>query len=299
MPLAPLPELLSRAVEGVYGIGYFESWDLPSLEAVLEAAEAERAPVIVGFGGMMVDAAWLERRGVAMLGAAARTVAERASVPVAVMFNEAQTEAQAMAALESGYTCVLLSTDSLTDEEALQTTARLVRRAHAVGVAVEAELGHLPDATASDEGDAEMTDPDKAASFVAATGVDCLAVSVGNVHIKTDGWAAVDSRRLEALCSAVPVPLAIHGGTSFPPEAVPHAVRHHAVKFNVGTALKRVYWQALSERIGREIAWPDAVRLHELLGSRKDADCTREAREALTAKVRELMRLYGSSGRAQ
>ncbi|NLH98217.1 MAG: class II fructose-bisphosphate aldolase, partial [Chthonomonadales bacterium] len=73
----------------------------------------------------------------------------------------------------------------------------------------------------------------------------------------------------------------------------------HGVKFNVGTALKRVYWQALSERIGREIAWPDAVRLHELLGSRKDADCTREAREALTAKVRELMRLYGSSGRAQ
>lgn len=295
MPLATMPDLLQGALAGGYGVGYFESWDLDSLEAVLDAAEAERSPVIVGFGGMMVDAAWLERRGVAMLGPAARAAAERASVPVAVMFNEAQTLAQAHIALEGGYNCLLLSTDDLAPAEALAVTADLTARAHAAGVAVEAELGHLPDAAAGAEEGGEMTDPAEAAAFVAATGIDCLAVSIGNVHVKTDGWAAIDRGRLEALRAAVGIPFAVHGGTSFPPDGVPHAVANGVAKFNVGTILKRVYAQALKASAA---SVDPAADVHELLGSRKAGDLTAAARAALQAKVRELMRLYGSSGKA-
>jgi fructose/tagatose bisphosphate aldolase len=289
--------MLRQALEGGYAVGYFEAWDLASLETVLDAAETERSPVVAGFGGMMVDADWLERRGVAMLGGAARAAAERCAVPVAVMFNEAQTEAQALAALETGYNCVLLATDGLAPEQAAEVTARLVKRAHAAGVGVEAELGQLPDAIAGEDHGGSLTDPVEAAAFVEATGIDCLAVSIGNVHVKSDGWATIDAARLEALSRAVNVPLAVHGGTSFPPEAVPHAVRHHAVKFNVGTALKKVYWEALWGHVRGLDGYPGGARLHELLGSRKAGDYTAAAREALTAKVRELMRLYGSSGR--
>lgn len=296
MPLETLPRMLAAARAGSYAVGYFESWDLPSLEAVLDAAEIERSPVIVGFGGMMVDAAWLENRGVAMLGNAALVAVERATIPAALMFNEAQSMAQIEQALDSGYNCVLLSTDALSADEALNTTVRLVERAHAVGVSVEAELGHLPDATdASIHG--EMTDPEHAARFVAMTGVDCLAVSVGNVHIKTDGWAAIDTRRLEALHAATHVPFALHGGTSFPPDAVPHAIANGVAKMNVGTILKRVYWEALAQSIAS--VPPTAAPVHDLLGSRKPTDCTTAARAALTGKVRELIRLYGSSGKAQ
>ncbi|MBM3495352.1 MAG: hypothetical protein FJX72_13680, partial [Armatimonadetes bacterium] len=94
MPLVCMPDLLARARDGAYAVGYFESWDLPSLEAVLDAAELEQSPVIVGFGGMMVDAGWLVSRGVAMLGRAARVAVEEAYIPAALMFNEAQGVAQ-------------------------------------------------------------------------------------------------------------------------------------------------------------------------------------------------------------
>jgi fructose/tagatose bisphosphate aldolase len=244
---------------------------------------------------MMVDAGWLESRGVAMLGSAARVAAERASVPAALMFNEAQSGAQISAALEAGYNCVLLSTEDATPDEALRITAELVAKAHAVGASVEAELGHLPDATdLTVHGD--MTDPDEAAHFVSATGVDCLAVSIGNVHIKTDGWATIDTRRLEALRAATNVPFALHGGTSFPPSAMPHAIANGIAKINVGTALKKVYWEALAQSIASMP--PTGAPIHDLLGSRKASDYTAAARAALTAKVRELMRLYGSSAKA-
>lgn len=291
MAVVGLTDILRNAQLGGYGVGYFESWDLASLEAVLDAAEEERSPVIVGFGGMMVDPDWLQRRGIVMLGPAARAAAERASVPAAVMFNEAQTLAQARIALGSGFNCLLLSTDAMSRSQALNVTADLVRQAHAADVAVEAELGRLPDAAADAPG--EMTDPAEAAAFVAQTHVDCLAVSIGNVHIKTDGWAEIDRARLEELARAVSIPFAVHGGTSFPPDAVPHAVAHGVAKFNVGTILKKVYWEALTA------CSPDpAASVHDLLGSRRPSDYTSGARRALTDKVRGLMRLYGSSGKA-
>lgn len=296
MPLVCMPDLLARARDGAYAVGYFESWDLPSLEAVLDAAELEQSPVIVGFGGMMVDAGWLVSRGVAMLGRAARVAVEEAYIPAALMFNEAQGVAQISAALQSGFNCVLLATEGSTADEAMPVTSAVVAAARSVGASVEAELGHLPDATdASVHGD--MTDPDEAARFVATTGVDCLAVSIGNVHIKTDGWATVDPRRLEALRAATDVPFALHGGTSLPPDAIPHAIANGVAKINVGTILKKVYWEALSQSVASMP--PKCAPIHDLLGSRKPTDYTAAARAALTAKVRELMRLYGSSGRAQ
>ena len=295
MPIAALPELLDAARNGGYAVGYFESWDLYSLEAVLDAAEEERSPVVVGFGGMMTDGAWLETRGIAMLGAAARAAVNRASIPAALMFNEAQTLAQADAALESGFNCLLLSTDTLPGPEALRVTAGLARRAHAVGVAVEAELGRLPDYVAGREVGGERTDPAEARAFVDAAGVDCLAVSIGNVHVKADGWASIDRARLEALHDVVRVPFALHGGTSFPPEAVRHAVQHGVAKFNVGTALKRAYWDALRNTV---CSMPPDVDVHAALGSHRAGDLTQAARRALTETVCERMRLYGSSGQA-
>lgn len=294
MPLVAMTDLLETALAGGYGVGYFEAWDGVSLEAVLEAAEQERAPVILGFGGMMVDDAWLTSRGIAMLGAMGRALVDRATVPVSYIFNEAQTLDQAYASLDAGFNAILLSTDNLSAPEALEVTEKLTRRAHSCGITVEAEVGHLPDAGA--EGvDGEMTDPNEAADFVARTEVDVLAVSIGNVHIKTDGWAAIDTNALEAIRKVVTVPLAVHGGTSFPPDAVPHAVAHGVAKFNVGTIMKRLYVEALRPTTAG--ITPDAD-VHRLLGSHKPGDLTERAAAAVTTKVRELIRLYGGNGKA-
>jgi fructose-bisphosphate aldolase class II len=243
---------------------------------------------------MMADREWLDNGGVEVLGAIGRVRAERAAVPAALLFNEAQTIEQAYRAMDAGFNAVMPDTSAWPWEEAVAAVAALAREAHARGIAVEAELGRLPDATPDgiDRTGASLTDPARAAAFVEATGVDCLAVSIGNVHLLTGQEAPVDLERLAAIRRRVSVPLVIHGGTSFPASAVPAAVSHGAVKFNVGTILKRRFLDGVEEAMA---AWSPPVNVHDALGSHKEADFLDAGKDAMKAKVKELMRLYASS----
>jgi ketose-bisphosphate aldolase len=287
MGLVPLTELFADAVAGRYAIGYFEAWDCASLEAVLEAAEAERAPVILGFGCLLVDQGWLDAGGIETLGALGRVAAERSEVPVSLLLNETHTLEHAVRGVDAGFNAVMLCSSNV------ETVAGLVRDAHARGVAVEGELGTLPDA--DDATRASLTDPDEAAAFVEATGVDCLAVSFGNVHVLEGRSASVDLDRLDAVHRRVGVPLVVHGGTSFPPEAVEAAIARGVAKFNVGTALKRAFLDGLTAAVTS--AAPDASP-HDLLGSHGPADVLGAGKDRMIRVVRDLIRLYGSSGRA-
>jgi ketose-bisphosphate aldolase len=297
MSLLSFTLLIERARTDGYSLGYFEAWDSYSLEAVCEAAEEERSPVILGFGGMMADRRWLDEGGVEALGALGRVRAERASVPVSLLLNEAQTLEQALRGIEAGFTAVMLDTAAWPPAEAVLAVAELVRAAHSRGVAVEGELGRLPDAigTGIDASHARLTDPEEAAAFVAATGADCLAVSVGNVHLLTAREAPVDLDRLAAIRRRVSVPLVIHGGSSFPAQAVPAALANGVAKFNVGTVLKRRFLQAARAAMH---AWPAEVDVHEALGSHKGGDFLNAGKAAMKETVKELMRRYGSSSRA-
>jgi len=261
MPLVPLTGLLADAVAGRYAVGYFEAWDGASLEAVLDAAEAERSPVILGFGFLVADRAELADGSIeefARLGGAAAT---RSTVPVSLLLNEVHSLEEAVRGLDAGFNAAMLCTSDV------GAVSRLVGAAHDRGAAVEGELGTLPDANGAeiDASRASLTDPDDAAAFVEATGVDCLAVSFGNVHMLEGRSADVDLERLEAVHRRVPVPLVVHGGTSFPRDAVDRAIARGVAKFNVGTALKRAFGDA--------------------------------GHHGLTEVVRDLIRLYGSSGR--
>jgi ketose-bisphosphate aldolase len=296
--LVPLPALLARAWEGGYAVGYFEAWDSYSLEAVVEAAEAERAPVILGFGCMMVDQSWLDEGGIHALACMGRATAEQTQMPVSLLLNEARTFQQALAGVQAEFNAVMLDTSTWPWEEAVTAVARLVRVAHERGVAVEGEFGRLPDATdrGIDDTGAHLTDPDQAASFVSQTGVDCLAVAIGNVHLLLDAVAPVDMALLAAIRDRVRIPLAIHGGSSFPPEAVPQAIALGAVKFNVGTILKKSFLSGIREAM--EGCSP-SVRVHDVLGSHRDSDLMVAGKSRMRSKVRELLQLYGTSGRAE
>ena len=296
MSLVSMNAMMERARAGGYGLGYFEAWDSYSMEAVLEAAEEEQSPVILGFGGMMADRGWLVEGGVDLLGAIGSAVARRARVPVCLLLNEAQTLEQALKGMDAGFNAVMLDTSAWQWQEAVDAVGRLVMAAHARGVTVEAELGRLPDATAEgiDASGAHLTDPDQAAAFLAATGADCLAVSIGNVHLLTAHHAVVDMARLEAIHRCVAVPLVIHGGTSFPPGEVARAISCGVAKFNVGTALKEAFLQAAANSLG---ATYRRLSVHALLGSHKQADFLTAGKTAMKEKVKKLMRLYGSSGK--
>ncbi|BCX05959.1 MAG: hypothetical protein KatS3mg053_3897 [Candidatus Roseilinea sp.] len=201
-----------------------------------------------------------------------------------------------MRGMDVGFNAVMMDSSSWSWEDSVARTSQLVREAHARGVAVEAELGRLPNATADgiDDATASLTDPDQAAQFVAHTGVDCLAVSIGNVHLLTGSDAPVDLTLLGRIHNRVRVPLVIHGGTSFPPSAVPQAIQSGVLKFNVGTGLKRAFFDGLREAV-QEL--PVHVNVHDVLGSHKATDVMHRGKARMRDKVRELMRLFGSSGK--
>jgi ketose-bisphosphate aldolase len=287
--LIAFKELLAGARAGGYALGYFEAWDFYSLEAVLEAAEAENVPVILGFGGAMMEPGWFDGGGLERLGALGRATAEAASVPVSFILNEVLTFAQVVRGIRVGFNAVMLDTSHLPYDENVRLTRQVVHTAHAVGVGVEAEVGMLPDASGEMGGGAgRLTDPDEAARFVGETGIDALAVSVGNVHTLTDGQATVDLKRLAAIHQAVPVPLVIHGGTGFPEEAIAQVIALGVVKFNVGTALKQAFLDGVAEAVG---VLPSQVNAHLFMGSRKEADVLQRGKVRMREEVARRIRL--------
>jgi len=298
MPLIAMPELLGRALRGGYAVGYFEAWDLASLEAVLEAAEAAQSPVILGFGGVMMDQAWLDDGAIERLGALGRATAEAARVPVSFLLNEVFTLDQIGRGLRAGFNTVMLMTAAHPFDENLRLTRQVVDLAGPAGAAVEAELGHLPEAGAEAEASsaASVTDPDQAAEFVRQTGVTALAVSIGNVHGLSSGQATIDFERLRAIGTLTRTPLVIHGGTGYPDQAVGPAIEAGVAKFNVGKILKQRFWAGLQTALA---ATPADADPHVVIGSRKPGDVVLAGKQLMQAEVTRRMHVYRSAGRAR
>ncbi len=287
--LVPFKELLATAQRQGYAVGYFEAWDVYSLEAVVEAAEAVGSPVILGFGGVMMEPDWFNGGGLERLGALGVAAARLARVPVSFLLNEVASIDLIKCGLKAGFNAVMLDTSHLPYAENVRLTRQVVQLAQAAGADVEAELSLLPDASGEmGEATGQLTNPDEAARFVRETGVTALGVSVGNVHILAEGEAAIDWELLAAVQRAVPVPLVIHGGTGFPESGYRRAVELGVAKFNYGTALKRAFLAGLTEAV-REL--PARVNYHQVVGSRKQADVLQQAKQRLKDEVIRRLRL--------
>ena len=295
--LIRMREMLKTALSEGYAVGYFEAWDEYSLEAVLEAAEECRAPVILGFGCALVDQGWYEAGGGRRLAALGLAAAEGAKVPVCLLLNEAKTFDQVERGLAWGFNAVMLDTSHLPLAENIVATRRVSQAAHALGADVEGEVGRLPDASGALGGPAEsaLTDPEEAARYVEETAVDALAVSIGNVHIMTEGDARIDFEHLARLREAVSVPLVVHGGSGFPDSAVPRAVALGVAKFNVGTVLKQAFLKGLQEAVA---ALPRKTDLQRVIGSRTAGDLLQRAKQRVKAEVSRRIMVYGSAGKA-
>ena len=152
----------------------------------------------------------------------------------------------------------------------------------------------MPDAAGEMGGAAgHLTDPDLAARFVDETGIDALAVSVGNVHTLTHGKASVDWARLATIYHAVPLPLVIHGGTGFPDEVVPQAIALGVAKFNYGTVLKRAFLEGVTAAVH---SLPAEIGYHQVVGSRKEADVLQQGKVRMRHEVRHRIRLLQARG---
>ncbi len=296
MPLTPIPRLFAAALAGRYSLGYFESWNLESLQGVIDAAEQTRSPVIIGFNGeFMTGPDRLAGDRIEWYGAIGRRAAELASVPCGVTFNECPSDVHVWQAVMSGFNLVMLEDPAAPHEEMTRRIARLVPFAHAHGVAVEAELGELPNASSGivEEAHASTTDPVQAAWFVRETGVDLLSVSVGNVHVLAQGERELDLDLLAELHRRTGTPLGLHGGTGIALASLKEAVRLGVTKVAFGTYLKQRYLAAVRTALGSDVKNP-----HKLLGMGGPEDVLVAGRRAVCEAVLERMEVLGCFGRA-
>ncbi len=295
MALIPMREMLFHAKQHAYALGYFEAWDQYSLEGVLQAAESERSPVVLGFGGMMMDRQWFDERGLAGLAAMGRAVAETARVPVCYLLNEVPDIRHVRDGLNWGFNAVMLDTAGMPLEENIAAVKQVAEMAHAVGADAEGECGDLPDASHGGISWGSATRVEDAVRYVAETDVDALSVSVGNVHVLAEGAACIDMDLLKRLCDAVRVPLVLHGGTGLDAGMIRAATAMGVAKVNVGTSLKAAYVRAARQAAN---ALPERFDIQAVVGSRKPTDFLVAAREAVCKDVAQRMRELGSSNQA-
>ncbi len=296
MPLEAIGPMMRRAASENYAVGYFESWSLESLQGVVDAAEEARAPVILGFNGAFLSGERRAGERLALYAALGRAAAESSTVPCGLIFNECPCDDWVLAAIDHGFNLVMLA-DPAADPAALtDRVAAITRVAHARNVAVEGEVGELPCGADSSAGGAHggaATDPALAARFATATGVDLLAVSVGNIHIKTSGEESLDLALLEEIHERVPVPLVLHGGTGISAQSLREAVSLGVAKVNFGTYLKQRYLAVVRSAIGYDCPDP-----HRLLGIGGREDILMAGRLAVRDAVLERIDLLGCRGKA-
>lgn len=293
MSLVPMKHLLLEAQRAGYAVCYCEAWSLESFQAVVEAAEEAEAPIITGFNGGFLVHAGRRRPERLEYYAALGMALQDSGVPEAFLLNESDDLSQIERGIELGFNAVMVENERLGMKEYRALVKQVVQLAHRAGVFVEAAVGHLADASAETE--AELTNPAVARGFVEETGIDALGVAVGNIHILTQGKASIDLERLEEIHGQVKIPLVLHGGTGIALGELSSYVRAGVAKINFGTALKQEYLAAIREKLA---AYEEPMSPHPFLGMGGPEDILVAAREAVKAKVKELLTQCGATGRA-
>ncbi len=248
MGLVPMGDLLTQAKEYKFAVGGFDLLNLEMLAALEEAATEATSPII-----LMIAEVHFKYLKVEDLAPAIRKVAQEAPIPVAVHLDHGVTLEAIMRAIRAGFSSVMFDGSKLPFEENVEKTADIVRFAHACGVTVEAELGHVGGGEgaltpkAADE--AAFTDPVNAAEFVRRTGVDALAIAVGNVHGIYKGEPNLDFDRIARIRDLCDIPLVLHGGSGISDDDFRKAISLGIAKINIYTEMQMRLIQYMREYI--------------------------------------------------
>lgn len=277
--------LLEEAKRGGYAVGAFNTVNLETTKAILEAAGELSSPVVVQMTEKTLDYA-----GGRVMFELVRNMAEFyfPKLPVAIHLDHGKSFEIVERAIELGFPSVMYDGSRKTYNDNLRTTKKVVERAKAKGVSVQGELGNVP-YLSEVRGDIDwneyMTDPEQAAEFVAETGIDTLAVAIGNAHGFTKEREEPDYDRLVRIASRVSVPLVLHGASDWEDGRAKKVIELGISCFNVDTATKLAFIGALS----RLLEEGEKTDIRDVLG---------EAREAVRETVMKKIRLLGSEGKA-
>ena len=244
-------EVLALASGAGRAVGAFTCYDLLGFEAVVRAAESFQAPMIV-----LVSPASFSAEGGERLVRAFGAAAKDSSVEVLIQIDHVRDGRVIERAAECGVNAAMADGSKLPFEENLAFTRAVVDSMRPRGVGVEAELGRIEgnEDEAGETLSGATTDPGEAQEFLEESGVECLAVAVGNVHGHYSGTPKLDWQRLEEIRDRIPVPLSLHGASGLPEGDLRRAVSLGVAKFNVNTELRAAYFGLLEDELGNEAA---------------------------------------------
>ena len=254
MSLATLSEVLQPALKGGYAVAGLVTLGWEEMRAYVAAAEAEDVPVILQAGP-----GCREHTPLPVLATMFRTLAESASVPVVAHLDHGYSVEECRIALECGFTSLMYDGSKKPLAQNIDETARIAEMAHAAGISCEGEIGFV-----GYDGGAESagTDPEEAARFARETGVDAMAISVGNLHLQTESGAGLDEGRIRAIENVTDLPLVIHGGSGVPMAQRTALARTSSIcKYNIGTELRMAFGAALRGAVDADPAGFDRVQI--------------------------------------
>jgi fructose-bisphosphate aldolase class II len=307
MALVSAKDILVPAREKGYAVGAFNTSNLETCQAILEAARELGSPVIVATSESAIDYAGYDH-----LHGMVKGMATSLGVKAALHLDHGADIGVVVKCIKHGWTSVMIDASKLEYQANVATTAEVVKIAHLVGVPVEAELGRLggiEDKVKVDEREAFLTDPAQAREFAERTGVDSLAVAIGTSHgaYKFKAEPKLDLDRLAEISRRVSIPLVLHGASSVPEDVLQRAAKYGArlpgakgvpedaikaaiargiAKINIDTDLRLAFTGAVRQMLAEK---PEVFDPRKILGA---------GREAIKDLVRRKIEVFGSAGKA-
>ncbi len=254
MSLVTLADVLQPALKNGWAVAGLVTLGWEDMRAYVAAAEAENAPVILQAGPSC-----RAHTPLPVLGKMFRHLAENASVPVVAHLDHGYTFDECKEALDSGFTSLMFDGSRKPLNQNIEETAAIAEIAHKAGISCEGEIGFVGYA---DGESSAGTDPAEAEQFAKQSGVDAMAISVGNVHLQQDKEGGLDEPRIRAIEAVTDVPLVIHGGSGVPvAQRSVLAEGSKICKFNIGTELRMAFGAALREAVNRDETRFDRVTI--------------------------------------
>ncbi|MYL62387.1 class II fructose-1,6-bisphosphate aldolase [Bacillus hwajinpoensis] len=287
MPLVSMKEMLEKGKAEGYAVGQFNLNNLEFTQAILQAAQEEQSPVILGVS----EGAARYMGGFKTIVTLVEALMEeyKVTVPVAIHLDHGSSFEKCMQAINAGFTSVMIDGSHYPLDENIALTTKVVEAAHAVGVSVEAELGRIggqEDDLVVSDAEAAYAIPEECERLINETGVDCFAPALGSVHGPYKGEPNLGFDRMETISKMTGVPLVLHGGTGIPTADVKKAIKFGHAKINVNTESQLSSAKAVRSVLEEK---PDLYDPRKYMGPARDA-----IKETVIGKMRE----FGSSNKA-
>ena len=268
--LATLKDLLPVAAEGGYAVPCFNVFGSEEVVAILAAATQAQRGVILACNKDMAD-----HMGVVGFAGMARGLADAAGVPVCVHLDHCYEEERIHAALHAGFTSVMFDGSQLPLQENIARTAAIARLAQSFSASVEGEVGSVPYTEGRDHIKRELTRPEDALAFALHSGVDAMAISVGNVHRMTEARSEIDFALVQRIAASTALPLVIHGTSGIPDADIQRLKRMRVAKFNIGTTMRMTFNRSLRQSLADSPGCFDRLQIMQPVVSALQAEALR------------------------